>query len=385
MSILTLTAIAGLLACGMGVALLGSVKLPLARRLAIDEARVGGMVSMFPLAMIPVILAMGFLTDLVGQQQVLIGGILVMAAALVVLATAGRYSVALVAVLLLSAGWSAQINVLNVIMPAAFAATDAPGYAANLGNFFFGLGAFLTPVFVAFLLEKTGFSRSLLLLAIAVLATALLGGLARFTVPEPPGVDADVPGFVSVLADPMIWILGLSLFFYGPLEASVAAWSTTIMTEKGITEKTAGWLLSGFWLAFMASRLATALGVAVFGLTTGWETPWIIILSVAAVVVLAAMVKSRSASVGVATVVLAGLVFGPIFPTVMGVLLGHFDPVVQGRAVGLFFAIGGIGWTGIPMLIGAYAKKSSVQQAFLVAVGAAVGLTVIALVLHFMA
>ena len=74
MSILLFTAISGLLACGMGVALLGSVKLPLARRLAIDEGRVGGMVSMFPLAMIPVILGMGFLADLIGQQQVLIGG-----------------------------------------------------------------------------------------------------------------------------------------------------------------------------------------------------------------------------------------------------------------------------------------------------------------------
>ena len=131
------------------------------------------------------------------------------------------------------------------------------------------------------------------------------------------------------------------------------------------------------------SRLATAVGVSQMSLTTGWETPWIIILSVVSIGVLAAMVRSRNATVGVVTVVLAGLVFGPIFPTVMGVLLGHFDPAVQGRAVGLFFAIGGIGWTGIPMLIVAYAKKTSVQQAFLVAVAAAVGLTFIALLLHF--
>ncbi|MDZ7617528.1 MAG: hypothetical protein U1E05_11015, partial [Patescibacteria group bacterium] len=154
MSILLFTAISGLLACGMGVALLGSVKLPLSRRLAIDEAKVGGMVSMFPLAMIPVILGMGFLADLIGQQQVLIGGVIVMAVALAMLATAGRYSMALVAVLLLSAGWSAQINVLNVIMPAAFSASDSPAFAANLGNFFFGLGAFLTPVFAAFLFDR---------------------------------------------------------------------------------------------------------------------------------------------------------------------------------------------------------------------------------------
>lgn len=55
------TWIAGLLACGMGVALLGSVKLALAQRLEMDEARVGGLVSMFGFAMIPVMLAMGFL------------------------------------------------------------------------------------------------------------------------------------------------------------------------------------------------------------------------------------------------------------------------------------------------------------------------------------
>jgi len=55
------TWIAGLLACGMGVALLGSVKIALAQRLQMDEARVGGLVSMFGFAMIPVMLAMGFL------------------------------------------------------------------------------------------------------------------------------------------------------------------------------------------------------------------------------------------------------------------------------------------------------------------------------------
>ncbi len=41
------TWVAGLLACGMGVALLGSVKIALAQRLKIDEARVGGLVSMW--------------------------------------------------------------------------------------------------------------------------------------------------------------------------------------------------------------------------------------------------------------------------------------------------------------------------------------------------
>lgn len=83
-------------------------------------------------------------------------------------------------------------------------------------------------------------------------------------------------------------------------------------------------------------------------------------------------------------VVLAGLVFGPTFPTLVGVLMAHvsqdISPVLGGCAVGLFFMVGGIGWSVIPILIGACAP--SIQRGFLSAVGAAVGLTVAAVALH---
>ena len=72
----------------MGVALLGSVKVPLARRLQIDEARVGGLVSVFGFALIPVMPTAGLITDLVGKQAVLMAGSLLIAASLGVLALA---------------------------------------------------------------------------------------------------------------------------------------------------------------------------------------------------------------------------------------------------------------------------------------------------------
>ena len=56
--------------------------------------------------------------------------------------------------------------------------------------------------------------------------------------------------------------------------------------------------------------------------------------------------------------------------------------MLGGRAVGLFFMVGGVGWSVIPMLIGAYARRTSIQRGFLIAVGAAVGLTVMAIALH---
>src|SRR5262245_6936307 len=90
--------VAALLVSGMGVALLGSVKVPLARRLQIDEARVGGLVSLFGFVVIPVILTAGFLTDQLGRQAVFLSGSVLLAASLALLAWARTYPLALAAV-----------------------------------------------------------------------------------------------------------------------------------------------------------------------------------------------------------------------------------------------------------------------------------------------
>jgi MFS family permease len=387
----------------MGVALLGSVKVALAKRLEIDEARVGGLVSMFGFAMIPVMLVMGFLTDLLDKQAVVLTGAFLIVLSLGVLSRAGKYGLALLAVLLLSAGWSALVNVLNVLMIPAFG--GSPTYAMNLGNFFFGLGAFATPLAVVFLLKRVGFASAVLALCVVPLLT-LLGALAvDFDALQTEGQDeaaaveasvagepdsepavqaaASDPGIGALLVDPVMWLCALALLFYAPMEATMAAWATTFLGDLGTSEGRASFLLSGFWLAFMASRLATALIVSVVGLPPGGDTMLITGLSVLCIAVWAGSVFSVNRAMAGAMVVLAGLVFGPTFPTIIGVLMGHVDPALGGRAVGLFFAIGGIGWSLIPMAIGAYARKTSVQKAFMIAVGAAVGLTVVGIALHF--
>jgi hypothetical protein len=51
----------GLLVGGMCYALLGSIKVPLAKRLDIEEGKVGGLISAFGFTMIPMAFAAGFL------------------------------------------------------------------------------------------------------------------------------------------------------------------------------------------------------------------------------------------------------------------------------------------------------------------------------------
>jgi fucose permease len=381
MNLLQICWVAGLLVCGMGVALLGSIKVPLAKRLEMDEARVGGLVSMFGFAMIPVMLVMGFLTDLLDKKLVVIAGCLLITSSLVVIALARRYATALFSVLLLSAGWSGVVNVLNVLMQPAFG--GSPTYAMNLGNFFFGLGAFLTPLFIAFLSKKAGFVNTLFVLAVVALLPGVLAFTVDFAALAGPAAKQEAgPGIEVLLTDPIMWLTALALLFYAPMEATMGAWTTTYLSDKRASETLASAMLSTYWLAFTIARLGTALLVGAFPLTAS-GTGWLIVgLAVFCVLVWLGAVISPNRGMACAMVALAGIAFGPTFPTIVGVLTGHVHPAVAGRAVGLFFMIGGIGWSLIPILIGAYARKTSVQRAFLIAVGSAVGLTVTAVVLR---
>jgi fucose permease len=303
-----------------------------------------------------------------------------MAAGLFLLARARAYPGALAAVLLLGAAWALLINVANVLTPPAFAdGPDALAFATNLANAVFGLGAFLTPLLVSPLVRRASLSAALNLLVLLALTPALLSlgvDFAALSPAAPPGAtDTPSPaaGIGALLANPVVWLCGLALFFYGPLEASLAAWATTLLGERGLNEAAAARVLSGFWLAYLLSRLATALT-----LPPGWEGGLTLALAVACVGILLGLVFSRGRAPAAALVLAAGLAFGPIFPTVLAILLGHSPASLHGRAVGLFFAVGGVGWTVIPILLGAYASRTSVQRGFLVAAGAAVGLASVA-------
>lgn len=379
MNLLQVAVVVGLLVAGLGAALIGSVKVALARRLNIDESRVGGLVATFGFVMIPVVLMMGVLIDLLGRGTVLVIGSLLIAAALAVLARCKAYWQALLSVVLLSAGWAALINVLNVLMPSAFPGSHV--YATNLGNTFFGVGAFLAPLVVMFLLRHLGFTSGSLVLAAFALAPGLLALGADFALGGSSTVAEGVASAAtSFWGNSAMWLCAVALFFYLPLEATMAAWFTTYLGDNRVSDQAASALLSAFWLAFVASRLAVAFNV--FQLPAGSEATIVLVASLVGAVILTGIVLGHGARLAGVLVVAAGLAFGPVFPTLMAVLLSHCEPATHGRAVGLFFALGGLGWTTMPVLIGAYARRTSVQKAFTIAVGAAIGLAVIAVALQ---
>ena len=131
------------------------------------------------------------------------------------------------------------------------------------------------------------------------------------------------------------------------------------------------------------ARPALVAGEAVDGELADGDAVRVLAMAGCCVLVTLGIVRSRTANGMCLMVVLAGLILGPIFPTLIAILLSNVDPSLHGRAVGIFFCIGGIGWTVIPMMIGAYAQRTTVQRAFVIATGSATLLTLLSTLLWF--
>jgi fucose permease len=360
---------------GLVYALLGGVKLALTERLGLDEAKVGRLVSGFGMMVGPTILACGFLTDSIGRKNVFIAGAALVAGAIFILATTRTFGGAQLAVLLLGAGWSATINVANVLMRVSVEDKTRLVGAINFYDCIFGLGAFLTPMVLALLVRKLRYTGGLFVIVGLSLLPILLGFFVEMN-PDAAGAPAAgaAPGgggLSALLGSAAFWIPALAFLFYAPLETSIAGWATTIVAgaasadaEGDHARKIAASSLSGFWLCFTGSRLLVSLLSTKIQLN---EQTLLLVLSLCCVALMLTIALAPGRGVSATAVVLSGLVFGPVFPTLMTALLKGLPPSTMGRAVGFFFAFASVGWTVIPMLIGAVTRRSDIKKGFLVA------------------
>ena len=78
---------------------------------------------------------------------------------------------------------------------------------------------------------------------------------------------------------------------------------------------------------------------------------------------------------------LAGLVFGPVFPTTLGITFPKFPDTVQGSLFGIIFAIGLLGAVIVPKAMGNLAKGASIQKSLKLLLPICAALVVLAWIL----
>ena len=369
---------------GMCFSILGSISVKLMPRLKIDQGKFGSLISAFMVVCLIASLIVGVVIDSIGYKPVAIFGFLLTALCFFLLARANNYGATLVACLLLGFGAMALNTAGNTMIPVVLFEGKNPAAASNLGNVFFGLGLFLTPLIVSFLLRKISYERAISVLALIVLAPIVVALLATYPVSKAGFALSKVFGLLS---EPAILVAGFVLFCYISLEASFCNWLPAFgkevisgakpQAEAGAVDASAQRMLSVFAVAMMAGRLIAS---QIPGITT--YGTWVIAgAAVVAGVIILAMTVSKSVSAAWVLAALAGLAFAPCFPTAIGVTFAKYSPEIYGSVFGIIFAIGLAGAVIVPKAIGNLAKGSTVQKSLRLLLPFCAILIVLALVL----
>ena len=362
---------------GIIIAFLGSVKLKLTARIGADDAQFGRIVAVLQWTMVVMAILAGLMLDGLGFRTLIILGAVLSALAIFLFGQGRTIAAVMTACVLL--GIAGQfVNVAgNTLNPMLF---DDLSAGSNLGNSFFGLGALLIPIITAALFSRMKYAQALTLVSVICLPAVLFALIGEF--PETGGQSFSAEMAFSLLGNHITWLAALTLFCYIGLEVSMAVWITSYATELGATEVKASQTLSLFFVAMMIGRLIVGLQDKVTGI--GLTPIGGYVLAVAALVAALAismMMKSKTLQSARTAVILAGLVFAPIFPTTVGVAFQHFDEAQRGTLFGLIFAIGLIGASTIPAWIGKLAKDRSVRSGLNILRITAVALAVIAFLL----
>jgi len=368
---------------GMCFSLLGSISVKLMPRLKIDQGKFGSLISAFMFTCLIASLIVGVVIDKVGYKPVAIFGFVATALCVFLLARGQTYGMVVVPCLLLGFGAMALNTAGNTLIPVVLYGGTNPAAASNLGNTFFGLGLFLTPLIVSFLFRKTSYEMAVSTLAVIMLVPVIFAIFATYPESKAGFVISDA---FALLAKPAVLVAALVLFCYISLESSFCNWiapySKEIISKDfpemagDVVDATAQRMLSVFAVAMMVGRLIASQ----IQFITAYGGIIIAVVALIAGLVILAMTKSGAIWTSV-LVACAGLAFAPCFPTTVGVTFAKFEPAVYGSVFGIIFAIGLLGAVIVPKAIGNLAKDSSVQKSLKLLLPACVALVILALIL----
>ncbi len=311
------------------------------------------------LTLVPMMLVSGPAVDKWGAQEVLFLGALLCALGLATWAVSETPWGVLAAALLLAAATACLLSAVTVLMPFAFFPAHRPearaAHALNFGFIVFSLATLTSAGAVSKLMKVLGRRSALLLLGLVSLVP---GALAALTPKVPSAGPALAWG--QFFADPHLWLAGLVVVLYMPLEGSLTTWASSFLKDLRYESRRIPYVLAGFWAVFLAARLVAGLLMQV-----GYETWLVFFLVLIIAMTFGNLVGAYGPGSGEKGMLVMWACAGPIFPTLMGAVLtatsfrtgGH----IAASTFSTLYAFGLAGSLAFQPALSWFAQKHSVR------------------------
>jgi fucose permease len=348
---------AGLFLFGLAMALLGAVLPLVSSRLRFDLAQAGTLFLVMNCAILVASLALGPLMDRFGTKPPLAIGPLLVAIALVRVATAAEFGDLLFGVALLGLGGGGLNSAGNTLVADLHDDPRAKSAALNLLGVFYGFGALFIPLVIGLLLQAAGLPGILGAAALLCVLAAVHAGFVRF--PPPRGGERVVVGEIGRLVrTPLVLAFSALLFFESGNEFILGGYVSTYLADVlGMGVRAASYALAGYWAALMLARVVLSRVARHFpGLRLVFSG------AAGAAAGVALLAAATTPAVAVPAFLLTGAALAGIFPTVLGLAAAEF-PARTGTVFGILFTLSLLGGMSLPWLTGQIAAGHGLRPA----------------------
>jgi fucose permease len=280
---------------------------------------------------------------------VLAASCLLTASGLLGYAAASHWPVVLALGVVLGVGAGAIDAALNTYV--------ATHYGARMLNWLhacFGVGAASGPLIMTAVLQRgSSWQRGYAIVGVAQIALATCFAVTFRSWPRSDGLAPatdrhDSASMIATLNVPAAW-LGMAVFIaYAGVEASIGAWTYTLLTEaRHMATVEAGLLASLFWGGITAGRLLAAMAGGMVEVHVMLRIAlWSVAVGVALIWADAGVVVTG------AGLLIAGIACGPIFPSLIATTPGRVGSSHSANAVGFEIAASAVGLSVVPAIVG---------------------------------
>ena len=329
---------------GVILLLMGSI-LP---SLGVSGMRAGSLGSLPLVGILAATVFVGPLLDKLGAKPLLAAALALVVAALVVMPLLRSYAALAIAALAYGLGGGTLNTATNALVSDLSASRRSAGL--NLLGFSFSLGAVTAPLLMSLAAHDS--SRNVLRVLAAAVGLVLIVVLAlRFPKAAHPGTP--LAKLLTVLADPLVWLFGVLLFFESGNENCVFVWAGKVTGDRlQVPAQRAALALVGVSAAIGAGRLLAVLWLKRISGRT------LLLASAAVTAASALLVVALDSFAGmVAAFAILGLGMSAIFPTTLG-LAGDRFPHNTGTVFGAIMTVALVGGTLGPA-VGGWAAGTS--------------------------
>jgi fucose permease len=347
-----------MLAFGIVLTTLGAVLPSVIERFGIGKAAAGAVFLLLTFGILAGSLVFGPIVDRYGYKGMLAAATVLIIAGLEGIAFAPGLAMLRVAIVLIGFGGGVMNGGANALV--ADISSEGKGANLNLLGVFFGVGAMGMP----FALGALGgaWSHGALIGAVGVLVVIPLLVILATTFPAPKQPQGFPIGAAGRLAtQPLLLLMGLLLFLESGMEITVGGWTSTFVKEElAVTERSALFLLSLYWMGMMIARLA-------LGNILRWASPYRVLYTcmTIALVGTALLLSAQQVWVAGLGVFLVGAGLAATFPTVLG-FVGDRYAALSGTAFSLAIAMALVGGMILPYAAGVLGSRHGLRGSLLI-------------------